>query len=109
MHFAVPHIRILTDLLPLHTNKLNRWSWDAEAPLPDEVVAQIRTVILELQEWQGRKFVVNLPSKTVYTDASETGYGAAISDPTDDIDEKVCTIGKALNLLCASWAARNLR
>ena len=82
--FALPQIKLWTDQLAAHIHTLNQWGWEATSPLPQPIVAQLNQTIDLLQSWKGKPFVPDLPTHTLYSDASDLGWGAvseAFPDP----------------------------
>ena len=81
LSFAVPHVRILTDILVKHLAVVQRRGWESAATVPQQVLDQVALAISELQEWRGRKFDLRLPNEqTFYTDASGGGGGVTLNE-----------------------------
>ncbi|KAG1133897.1 hypothetical protein G6F38_013197 [Rhizopus arrhizus] len=75
--FALLPARLYTRHLLRHKNQTVRQSsdWDQPQPLPPECLKEIRTWMHRLQQWNGRSFLPQTPKKTLFVDASDTGWG----------------------------------
>lgn len=76
---AVPHVRLLTDTLVANLSVAQRFGWETERTLPPETLKQVESTLAELQQWQGRAFDLQLPERSVWSDASGAGWGATLS------------------------------
>ena len=85
LHFALPHVRLLSDRFSAHVGQFSRWGWDTVAPLPQAVLDQIHSSIQDLLSWKGHHFQRPLRTEAIYTDASLEGWGATGSSGEDCI------------------------
>ena len=83
--FALPQIKLWTDKMAAHIQQLAQWGWEATAPLPKDIVDQLHQTMDLLQSWKGKPFVPDLPPHTLFSDASDLGWGAVSQGSPDPI------------------------
>ena len=82
--FALPQVKLWTDQPAVHVHNLSQWSWEATSPLPTPLRQQLQQTLALLQSWKGKPFVPGLEPHTLYSDASDRGWGTvsqAFPDP----------------------------
>jgi hypothetical protein len=77
--YAVPHVRLLTNLLQAHVERISRKGWEAKWSLTEDSRRQLREAKDHLREWRGRPLFVNPSSWTIYADASDLAWGAVLT------------------------------
>ena len=85
--YAVPHARLLTNLLQAHVERISRRGWEERRSLPAAAVQQLKEAEDHLREWRGRPLFVNPSTWTIYADASHLAWGAALIPSKDSATE----------------------
>jgi hypothetical protein len=78
--FAIPHIRLLTDELDRHVGWHCAAGWDECHPLSVQALAQICSSLQDILTWKGRSLHRPQGIRTIYTDASDQGWGV-VAEP----------------------------
>jgi hypothetical protein len=78
--FAIPHIRLLSDELDRHVGWHCASGWDVCVPLPPAVRSQLLSSMQDIFEWKGKSLHRQPGIRTVYTDASDLGWGV-VAEP----------------------------
>ena len=63
--YAVPHVRLLTNLLQAHVERVSRRGWEAKRSLTEDSPRQLREAKDHLREWTGPPLFVNPSSWTI--------------------------------------------
>ena len=75
---AVPHVRILSDIVSTLVGREARRGWDRIVVVPDKAVEQLMHTETHLRSWRGHEYILSDHVMKIYTDASEEGWGAVV-------------------------------
>ena len=77
--YAVPHVRLLTNLLQAHVERISRRGWGERRALPVDAVRQLQEAKDHLRQWRGHPLFVNPSTYSVYADVPHLAWGAVLT------------------------------
>ena len=83
--FAMPQLRLFSNHLAKMLKVYNALPWEASIHLDQFAVAQVEECIQLVKSWRGRALDLPTVSQTLFTDASDSAWGAVQGDLQDPI------------------------